>query len=60
MNRADIRSLLAPVAKTSKVPSPGPAPLAPDQLKLVAGGAPRGGWDQPVQMTATQAPRGGW
>ena len=30
------------------------------QLKLVAGGLPRGGWLEPESMSAAQLPRGGW
>lgn len=60
MNRADNRSPLAPVAKTVKAPSPGPAPLVPDQLKLVSGGSPRGGWNQPAETMSSSSPRGGW
>lgn len=30
------------------------------QLKLVAGGAPKGGWLEPEMQTNSQAPKGGW
>lgn len=34
--------------------------IDPSQLKLVAGGAPKGGWMEPELQTASQAPKGGW
>jgi UDP-N-acetylmuramoylalanine-D-glutamate ligase len=30
------------------------------QLKLVAGGAPKGGWMEPEMQAASSAPKGGW
>ena len=34
--------------------------LDASELKLVAGGLPRGGWMQPESVAVTQLPRGGW
>jgi hypothetical protein len=34
--------------------------IDPAQLKLVAGGLPRGGWLEPEAMATAQLPRGGW
>ena len=38
----------------------GPIEIDPQLLKQVSGGAPRGGWQEPVEENLTQAPRGGW
>ncbi len=34
--------------------------IDPSLLKLVAGGAPKGGWLEPESQTVSQAPKGGW
>ena len=34
--------------------------LDPSLLKLVAGGAPKGGWVEPEMQAASEAPKGGW
>jgi len=34
--------------------------IEPSLLKLVAGGAPKGGWLGAELQMATQAPKGGW
>jgi hypothetical protein len=35
--------------------------IDPSLLKLVAGGAPKGGWLEPeLQLASSQAPKGGW
>lgn len=34
-----------------------PVALDPDALKLVSGGAPKGGW---IEAAAACAPKGGW
>ena len=34
--------------------------LNPSLLKLVTGGAPKGGWVEPEMQAAPQAPKGGW
>jgi hypothetical protein len=36
-----------------------PVVLAPEMLKLVSGGAPKGGWALATE-DATLAPKGGW
>lgn len=43
----------APAARSAKC-------IDPSLLKLVAGGAPKGGWLQPELQMGSQAPKGGW
>jgi len=56
MQRSQLRPQVLPVTTAQR---PGPVPLDPKHLQLVAGGAPRGGWIT-TESTTTQAPRGGW
>ena len=37
----------------------GPTPIDPRDFKLVAGGAPKGGWSADC-LSSTLAPKGGW
>lgn len=43
----------APAAHSAKC-------IDPSLLKLVAGGAPKGGWLETEAQMASQAPKGGW
>jgi hypothetical protein len=54
MQRSQLRQ---PVQPTVPAQRSGPVPLDPKDLQQVAGGAPRGGWQDP---SSTDAPRGGW
>jgi hypothetical protein len=59
-----LRTLFRAVSSQSSQKA-APAPLAakcidPSLHKLVAGGAPKGGWLDPEVELATQAPKGGW
>lgn len=38
----------------------GPTPIDPRDFKLVAGGAPKGGWGTSCAPTTPMAPKGGW
>jgi hypothetical protein len=43
----------APAARSAKC-------IDPSLLKLVSGGAPKGGWLEPELQMAYEAPKGGW
>lgn len=45
-------------ASTTQRPSNGPTVIDPRDFKLVAGGAPKGGWLAGAEETS--APKGGW
>ena len=51
-------------AKPAQCPAPGPTLIDPQLLKLIVGGAPKGGWNvSPLSTSVTtdgQAPKGGW
>ncbi|HZF80571.1 MAG TPA: hypothetical protein VEZ89_12360 [Rubrivivax sp.] len=64
MNRAPATSARPADTQSEKFARPGPIPIDPQLLKLVAGGAPKGGWYvSPLSTpdtTDTSAPKGGW
>lgn len=64
MNRAKTNTSQAADAKSAQRPAPGPTLIDPQLLKLIAGGAPKGGWTvSPLSApttTETSAPKGGW
>ena len=65
MNRARTNTTQAADAKPAQRPAPGPTLIDPQLLKLIAGGAPKGGWvvtplSEPVTTDAAMAPKGGW
>jgi hypothetical protein len=64
MNRANTNTTQAADTKPAQRPLSGPTLIDPQLLKLIAGGAPKGGWCvSPLSEPAPAelcAPKGGW